>query len=227
MNHHSAKNALFTSRESMKLIIFDCDGTLVDSELLCHLGMQQQLAEFGFVYDAHELMANYRGIKLNVTIASLADKFNTSFPATFEAEYRSKVRELFDKQLNANAGVAELLASLTIPFCVASSAPREKIEHALHVTGLDKYFINEDGNNIFSSYEISSWKPEPGIFLHAASMMNTDPVDCYVIEDSVVGLQAANSAKMTSVYYAPESAERSSLATIQIQHMSELMPYIK
>jgi len=203
----------------MKLIIFDCDGTLVDSEFLCHLCMQQQLAEVGFTYPDAELIKNYRGVKLNLTIASLETKFNTTFPASFETEYRIKVAHLFDQQLKASAGVAELLASLTIPFCVASSGPRKKIEHALQVTGLAKYF----GNNIFSSYDIGSWKPEPGIFLHAANMMKTDPADCYVIEDSVVGLQAANSAKMTSVYYAPDDSDKNALASIQIQHMSELL----
>jgi len=207
----------------MKLIIFDCDGTLVDSEVLCNLALQQQLAEYDIEYSAAELMATYRGVKLDVTMASLAEKFNTTFPVTFEAEYRIKVGLLFDKRLTACDGVAELLASLTIPFCVASSGPRKKIEHALQVAGLDTFF----GDNIFSSYEVGSWKPEPDIFLHAAKMMNTDPADCYVIEDSVVGLQAANSAKMTSVYYAPETSIKNPIATIQIQHMDELMSYIR
>jgi len=215
----------------MKLIIFDCDGTLVDSEVLCHLAMQQQLAELGFELTAAELIAGYRGIKLNVTMASLEEKFATTFPVNFESEYRHKVRQLFDQHLKANSGVAALLASLTIPFCIASSAPRHKIEHALQVTGLASYFISDLAddrrNNVFSAYDIDSWKPEPDIFLHAAKMMNTDPADCYVIEDSVVGLQAANSAQMTSVYYAPEIRIKNPIAAIQIQHMAELIDYIE
>jgi len=222
---HQQTHALYWSDDNkaiMKLIIFDCDGTLVDSEMLCHLALQHQLATLGLCYSADKLMVDYRGVKLNRTLASLEDKFSLTFPESFESEYRQRVSDLFDEQLQANAGVAELLSSLTIPYCIASSAPMKKIQHALKVTGLDKYF----DNNIFSSYEIESWKPEPGVFLHAAKMMNVEPIDCCVVEDSVVGLQGANAAKMKSVYYAPDVATRNPLATVQIQHMSALLKAI-
>ena len=203
----------------MDLIIFDCDGTLVDSEFLCNLALQQQLAELGIDSDAEELMALYRGVKLNVTLTSLESEFDTSFPETFIPDYRLKVKHLFEHHLKANDGVKALLNSLTIPFCVASSAPREKIDQALEVTGLAPYF----NDNIFSSYDIDTWKPEPGIFLHAAKKMNTDPARCFVVEDSLVGLQAANGAKMKSIYYAPTLVDKHPLASVQIKHMSELI----
>ena len=203
----------------MDLIIFDCDGTLVDSEFLCNLALQQQLAELGIDSDAEELMALYRGVKLNVTLTSLASEFDISFPETFIPDYRLKVKHLFELHLKANEGVKALLSSLTIPFCVASSAPREKIKQALAVTGLAEFFKD----NIFSSYDIDTWKPEPGIFLHAAKKMNADPARCFVVEDSLVGLQAANGAKMKCIYYAPTLDDKHPLASIQIKHMSELM----
>lgn len=203
----------------MDLIIFDCDGTLVDSEFLCNLALQQQLAELGIDSDAEELMALYRGVKLNVTLTSLASEFDISFPENFIPDYRLKVKHLFELHLKANEGVKALLSSLTIPFCVASSAPREKIEQALAVTGLAEFFKD----NIFSSYDIDTWKPEPGIFLHAAKKMNADPARCFVVEDSLVGLQAANGAKMKCIYYAPTLDDKHPLASIQIKHMSELM----
>ncbi len=207
----------------MDLIIFDCDGTLVDSEYLCNLALQQQLAELGIDSDAEELMALYRGVKLNVTLTSLESEFDTRFPNSFIPDYRLKVKHLFEQHLKANEGVKDLLASLKIPFCVASSAPREKIEKALQVTGLAQYF----NDNIFSSYEIDSWKPEPGIFLHAAKTMNVEPAQCYVVEDSLVGLQAANGAKMKSIYYAPRLEEKHPLASVQIKHMTEVINVIK
>ncbi|WP_298941603.1 HAD-IA family hydrolase [uncultured Psychromonas sp.] len=203
----------------MDLIIFDCDGTLVDSEFLCNLALQQQLAELGIDSDAEELMALYRGVKLNVTLTSLASEFDISFPENFIPDYRLKVKHLFELHLKANEGVKALLSSLTIPFCVASSAPREKIKQALAVTGLAEFFKD----NIFSSYDIDTWKPEPGIFLHAAKKMNADPARCFVVEDSLVGLQAANGAKMKCIYYAPTLDDKHPLASIQIKHMSELM----
>lgn len=202
----------------MKLIIFDCDGTLVDSEFLCNLAMEQQLAEMGFKVDAAELTIEYRGVSLAKIMSSLENRLLTTFPANFEAEYRLKVSSLFDSHLKPNEGVVELIESLTIPFCIASSGPRKKIEHALKVTGLDKYFQD----NIFSAHEVGSWKPDPGLFLHAAKTMQVDPADCYVVEDSLVGLQAANNANMKCVYYAPEVTDKSPLAALQIKHMLEL-----
>lgn len=203
----------------MELIIFDCDGTLVDSEFLCNLGLQQQLASEGCNADAAQLLEKYRGVSFNLIKKDLAERFNVTFSDAFETEYRYKVSQLFTEQLKAIEGVEALLKSLTIPFCVASSGPRVKIEQALQVTGLAKYF----GERIFSSYDIGSWKPEPDLFLHAAKMMNVDPAFCCVVEDSLVGLQAANAAKMKSIYYAPHQLNKNPIADLQVKHMSALM----
>ena len=88
----------------MGLIIFDCDGTLVDSEFLCNLALQQQLAELGIDSDAEELMALYRGVKLNVILTSLASEFDITFPSSFIPDYRLKVKHLFELHLEANEG---------------------------------------------------------------------------------------------------------------------------
>ena len=107
----------------MDLVIFDCDGTLVDSEFLCNLAMQQQLAELDIEASAEQLVAEYRGVKLNVIMSSLEAVFSTTFPDNFEVEYRKKVAQLFDLHLTPNQGVIELIESLSIPYCIASSAP--------------------------------------------------------------------------------------------------------
>ncbi len=166
--------------------------------------MEQQLAEIGFKVDAAELTAEYRGVKLAEIMLSLESRLLTTFPVNFEADYRLKVIALFDEHLKVNDGVVELIESLTMPFCIASSAPRTKIEHALKGAGLDKYFKD----TIFSAHEVGSWKPDPSLFLHAAKTMKVDLANCYVIEDCLVGLQATNSAKMKSIYYAPETLEK-------------------
>ncbi|HHF3087014.1 TPA: HAD family hydrolase [Vibrio alginolyticus] len=206
----------------MKLVIFDCDGTLVDSELLCNLALEHQLAEIGVECSANELLAKYRGGKLAAIFSSLESEFSITLPASFEKGYRDKVGALFDKHLKPNAGVKEVLESLSIPFCIASSAPRDKIKKALSVTGLAEYFEH----NIFSSYEVGSWKPEPGLFLHAAKEMGFSPEDCCVVEDSLLGLEAATNAKMKAVYYTPQIKEQNQYGAIQIQSMSELVEII-
>lgn len=207
----------------MKLVIFDCDGTLVDSEFLCNLALEHQLAELGVKSDANALLAKYRGGKLATIMSSLETQFSISLPVSFEADYRLKVNNLFDEHLVANDGVREVLESLSIPFCIASSAPMAKIERALNVTGLSEFFEG----NIFSSYEVGSWKPEPDLFLHAAQAMGIESHECCVVEDSVLGLQAANRAKMKSIYYAPGVTEQNQLGSIQIRHMSELIENIR
>ncbi|MBM4810338.1 HAD-IA family hydrolase [Vibrio parahaemolyticus] len=206
----------------MKLVIFDCDGTLVDSEFLCNLALERQLAEIGVECKAKALLDKFRGCKLASIFASLESEFSISLPESFESEYRYKVGALFDEHLKPNAGVKEVLESLSIPFCIASSAPREKIKRALSVTGLDGYF----DNNIFSSYEVGSWKPEPQLFLHAANEMGVNPEECCVVEDSLVGLEAATNAKMKVVYYAPKVTEQNHFGAVQIQNMSELFEII-
>jgi HAD superfamily hydrolase (TIGR01509 family) len=204
----------------MKLVIFDCDGTLVDSEFLCNLAMEQQLAELGFEVDAAHLTSEFRGVNLAEIMKSLASRLEITFADDFEVEYRKKVLRLFDQHLKANDGVIELIESLTIPFCIASSAPRTKIEHALKVTGLDKYFTKE---RTFSAHEVGVWKPEPDLFLHAAKTMKVEPANCYVIEDSLVGVQAANRAKMQCIYFAPGFEDKNPLASVQVEHMSQLL----
>ena len=115
------------------------------------------------------------------------DDLNKKLPANFETEFRKRSYEAFKTDLKPIIGVHELLNTIKIPIGVASSGPSEKIKLNLTTTNLIRFF----GNNIFSSYEIGSWKPDPGIYLHAVKKMGFEPGECAVIEDSVVGVQAA------------------------------------
>ncbi|MDX7987657.1 HAD family hydrolase [Xenorhabdus sp. 12] len=207
----------------MKLIIFDCDGTLVYSEHLCNLALHEELRLLGLESDPTTLLKSYRGMKLAKIIESLEQQYRTIFPKDFEPKYRSRMNSMLATNLKPNKGVKELLESLNISFCVASSAPMEKILLSLRVTGLLNYFKE----NIFSSYDINSWKPEPGIFLHAAQSMNTDPADCLVVEDSYVGIEAAFNANMKSAYYNPSSTMEPKFNAIQISSMPEVLNIIQ
>ncbi len=202
----------------MKLIIFDCDGTLVDSEFLCNLALSQQLTECGIPSNITALITQFRGWKLASIIGNIEAEYGVTLPTDFEQEYRLKIKRLFSSKLKANPGVHQLLSSLDIPFCVASSAPRAKIEHALEVTGLSAFFKQ----NIFSGYDIQAWKPDPTLFLHVAKSKGLHPKDCLVIEDSLVGLLAAKRAKMRSIYYAPHKKSAGLAGITQVSHMSEI-----
>ena len=183
----------------IKCLIFDCDGTLVDSELLCNLGLEIKLRDYGIETSANAMMEKYRGGKLAEILKSIEEERNISLNENFVLEYRELVEQLFEKELIPSRGVPEFLDQNRLPVCVASSGPKKKIDKALETTDLKKYF----DDNIFSSYEINSWKPDPGIFLHAAKMMEVDPDECLVIEDSMKGVEAGLAAGMKTVLFDP------------------------
>jgi len=196
--------------------IFDLDGTLVDSEVLNSRAYVELIAEIGETDT--ELCKRYRGMKFSNIVHDIESRYDLALPGNFESLYRNRVAALYESELKANPGVLELLSGLEFECCVASSAPTKKINHALELTGLSEYF----GTNIFSSYNIGSWKPEPDLFLHAAATMNHSPAHCAVVEDSDLGVEAGFAAGMHVFHYAPNSAKTSSDRYHSIQQMSEL-----
>ncbi|MXW50941.1 MAG: HAD-IA family hydrolase [Gammaproteobacteria bacterium] len=181
----------------IKGIIFDCDGTLVDSELLCNRALVMMLCQYGIKEDENDLTKRFRGGKLAEILSALEERHQVKFNEQFVDEYRAQVDALFVDHLQPIDGVVEVLDKLSIPFCVASNGPRAKIQRALSLTGLSRYF----GNNVFSSYEIGSWKPDPTLFLHASAAMNVNPEECLVVEDSEAGILAANRAEMQACLF--------------------------
>lgn len=169
-------------------IIFDCDGVLVDSEGINNRVLLEMASEYGVKMDLAEAVEEFSGIRIKEGIKVLQQRASRPFPADFEQLFRAKTYEIFKTEMKAVEGVASLLAGLTVPFCVASSGPVEKIKLNLTVTGLIHYFPD---NRIFSGYDINSWKPDPGIFLYAAAEMGCAPAVCAVIEDSKAGIIAA------------------------------------
>ena len=202
----------------IKCLIFDCDGTLVDSEYLCNLGLEIKLKDYGIESSANTMMKKYRGGKLAEILQSIEKEHNINLKESFVSEYREIVDELFEKELNPCQGVSEFLNQNSIPVCVASSGPIKKIKKALKTTGLKKYF----DNNIFSSYEINSWKPDPDIFLYAAEKMGMNPDECLVIEDSMKGIESGLAAGMKTILYDPMNLFNDVNGVQRINKMNEL-----
>ncbi|GAB1266539.1 HAD-IA family hydrolase [Aurantivibrio infirmus] len=199
-------------------IIFDCDGTLVDSEYLCNLGLEIKLRDYGVKESACEMMARFRGGKLTTILESLEDRHQIKLADDFVSSYRALVDALFEEQLQPCEGVSKMLAEISLPKCVASSGPLNKINKALNLTALSGYF----NGHIFSSYEVGSWKPDPGIFLHAAKVMGYSPHNCVVVEDSPVGIAAAQRAEMKAILYDPAGIHSNISGVCKINHMCEL-----
>ncbi len=174
----------------IKCIIFDLDGTLVDSEPLCNQAFLDLLPELHL--PVSDLVARFRGRKLLEVFRELEHIIGRRLPDGFEAVYRAHVEANFQSSLLPFPGVHDALRSIDMPMCVASSGPQAKIQSALRKSKLDEFFPQLT----FSSYDIGLWKPDPGLFLYAASEMGMSPETCLVIEDSAVGIAAAKAAQM-------------------------------
>lgn len=170
-----------------KCIIFDCDGVLVDSEAISAKIFQEIAAELGFEIGFETVLEQITGTSMKENLKFFSENIDDELPANFETEFRKRSYEAFKIDLKPIIGIHDLIEKIKVPIGVASSGPVEKIRLNLTTTKLIKYF----DNNIFSSYEIGSWKPDPEIYIHAAKTMGFQPEECAVIEDSLVGVRAA------------------------------------
>jgi HAD superfamily hydrolase (TIGR01509 family) len=190
----------------MKAVIFDCDGTLVDSEGLWHEVLVAAVAEQGLILSVAEAIEAFRGGKMADCIVDLEARLGHALPADFEPALRARIAEVFRARLRPFDGAIELVRSLwssSWSICVASSGPPEKIATSLSLTGLRPFFEGR----VFSSYDVGVWKPDPGLFLHAARAMGVAPGDCVVVEDSLPGIQAGLAAGMTVFAFQPQDVD--------------------
>jgi len=176
------------------LVIFDCDGVLIDSELLSVEADLACLSEEGLDLSAEEILERYTGISMAGMLADLEARFGRTFP-NFADRHRQRLRALFEARLKPIPGIAEILVSLASKVCVASSSTPERLRHALTLVGLFDRFHP----HIFSTTEVARGKPGPDLFLHAAERMGVPAARCVVIEDSVPGVTAAVVAGMTAI----------------------------
>ena len=165
---------------------------LVDSETLGNKTFAEMLAIYGHQISGDESEGRFRGMKLATCLEILEHETGIHLPESFETELRQRMSSVFQAQLRPVEGALRLVESLRIPFCVASSGPRKKVEENLQTTDLYPHFAGK----IFSAYELNSWKPDPGLFLSAARHFEVAPRECIVIEDSFVGVSAAIAANM-------------------------------
>lgn len=208
-----------------KCIIFDCDGVLVDSETISAKIFQQMAKELGFNLDYETAVEQFAGASMAENLKFIEDNVEGDLPAGFEKEFRKRTYEAFKTDLKPIPGVHELLSKVEVPFCVASSGPIKKIRLNLNAANL----IDKFEGKIFSCYEIKSWKPEPGIFLHAAKEMGFNPEECIVIEDSEAGIKAAVAGGFRVYALANEKKKATfeKLSAIVFKSMKELETILK
>ncbi len=175
------------------LVVFDCDGVLVDSELLSCRALVGCLQQHAIDLDLETVIDRFLG-RSPQAISEYCASIDRALPVEFFDELRRAVRAAFASDLRAVPDAASVLRALRSPYCVASSSDLERINYALEVTGLRPLV----GSRIFSAEMVRRGKPAPDLFLHAAAGMGARPDCTLVIEDSVSGVQAAKAAGMTA-----------------------------
>ena len=175
-----------------KLIIFDCDGVLVDSEPLSNQVIAEIMTEIGIPMTREEAIQHFAGGSLQRVSDFVKSKTGKPLQDDLLDVYRERSYALFERELQAIPGVHIALETINFKRCVASNGPLHKMKLNLQLTGLLDFF----GEDLFSAYDVGVWKPDPRLFLHAAEEMGYPPDKCIVVEDSVHGIQAAKAAGM-------------------------------
>ena len=207
--------------EPLQLVIFDCDGVLVDSERLAVRVEAAALAELGWPLSQAEVIERFMGRSQAFMAQAILDRLGDRLPGDWQDRLDRRYRAAFDAGLAPVDGVVEALDRIATPTCVASGGSHEMLRHTLGLTGLYDRFEGR----IFSASEVAHGKPAPDLFLHAASRMGVRPADCAVVEDSRYGVEAARAAGMRAFGYAGGLTPRHWLegpGTVVFEDMREL-----
>ena len=178
-----------------KAVIFDCDGTLVDSEASGMTALYEEACKLGYSLPLAQALDDFRGRRLALCIELIEAHIRRPAPAGFMATVRLAMADKFRTGITAMPGAPELLEELRragVPYCIASNGPQDKMELTLGLSGLQGYFEK----HVFSAYEVGHWKPSPELFFHAAREMGVEAGHCVVVEDSLPGIAAGLAAGM-------------------------------
>ena len=210
--------------DAVELIIFDCDGTLVDSERLAIRVDSRLITDLGWPLTPDDIAHRFVGHSRQYMREQIEAHLDTLLPDDWQEPFEKAYWELVEAELKPVPGIVELLDhldQLNQPYCVASNGSHHKIERSLGITGLLPRFTGR----IFSADDVGRSKPDPALYLHAASHMNVTPHACAVVEDSIFGLEAARAAGMRSFGYAGSvtpAARLEGRGTVVFHKMSEL-----
>jgi HAD superfamily hydrolase (TIGR01509 family) len=174
------------------LVIFDCDGVLIDSELIGARVEAEELARIGMRISEPEILARFLGMTAKEMYRTLEIEHGMALPPGFAADVQTRIDAAFERDLQAIPGIHEVLDRLAVSVCVASSSTLARLRHSLGLAGLYERFAP----HIFSAEQVARGKPAPDLFLYAAAQMACAPEACVVIEDSVSGVRAAVAAGM-------------------------------
>jgi len=205
----------------VRLVIFDCDGVLVDSERITVRIDVAVLARLGWALTEAEVLERFLGRTDEYMVSQIEAHLGRPLAANWDEPFQRLYRDAFEADLKPVPGIVEALDAIVVPTCVASSGTHERMRYTLGLTGLYSRFAGR----IFGAGDVVRGKPAPDLFLHAADRMGVHPADCAVVEDSRYGIEAARAAGMRAFGYAGGLTPRHWLegrGTVVFQDMREL-----
>lgn len=216
---------MLDKKHDSMLVIFDCDGVLIDSEIVAARLEAEAITALGLPMTAETICSRFAGTTTKEVWQTLERELGRPLPPGFFESHLAHVREVFSRELEAIPGARAALEALDRPYCVASSTRLPALVDNLATCGL----VDLLDGRVFSASQVKRAKPAPDVFMFAASQMGADPADCLVIEDSVAGVTAARRAGMRVVgftggsHVTPGHAERlvAAGATAIFGHMRE------
>ena len=206
------------------LVIFDCDGTLVDSEPLTMQLLAAMMLEIGVKEEYEELLKNFAGKNMKAITDRIEDHIGPFDAIAFEEDYRNRCVALFQEELQPIPGVKDFITSIHVAKCIASNGPQRKMKLSLSATRIDELFQAE---HIFSAYDIQKWKPDPALIHYVLKKMNVSASKAVLIEDTMSGVLAGLNAEVDTIAYNPEG-EKTLLESgaINFTRMEDIKQYL-
>ena len=177
---------------AVDLVIFDCDGVLIDSEIISAQMLVAELARLGVAIDLDYVARHFLGRSYPTVMQQIREEFGLNLPEAFEEQYRNRLLAAFERDLTIMPGIAEVIGALAVPYCIATSSSPRRARRSLEIVA----FPGLEETPLFTASMVEHGKPAPDLFLLAAKKMGVKPRDCLVIEDSLNGIRAAHAAGM-------------------------------
>jgi HAD superfamily hydrolase (TIGR01509 family) len=182
---------------AIQLVIFDCDGVVIDSEVISARVLISHLSSVGVNVDVAHFRTHFLGRSFPKVVAEVRALYGATLPDDFESSYRATLLKAFEHELKPMPGVLEMLAALPFASCIATSSSPPRARRSLELTGLLPHFEGR----IYTASEVANGKPAPDLFYYAAQQMGIAPECCLVVEDSVPGIKAALAASMRVLHF--------------------------
>lgn len=206
---------------ALDLVIFDCDGVLVDSEIITSRTIAECVGALGLPWETEDVAMRFRGGKMKDVMAAAEAELGKPLGDDFVPRFRARLYERLASEVEAIPGIEAALdgvEALGLPYCVASNGPREKMHATLGATGLLPRF---DGR-IYTAYDLGVFKPNPDLFLHAAAAFGAPPERTVVVEDTENGLEAVYAARMHAVAYTGHGVPMDTTRAHDLEDMAAL-----